>query len=748
MYTYAAHFVVDQVTGRALAGVRVAVEDAETGLPVQAYRDGVPVSLVTGPNGLIPEWQTDENTRRVALTAGPVRLTRWCEELPGIAADAVSLMDDRLTNAVAAASQAATIRDGLEPRVQTVEARQTALESAAGFGPSTPEDGTTASYVLQPGSETRGALEGVISSREPATPLATLGVSPDSADNGSSFTSALTEAARTGRRLIGQPGAVYRVASNVLVPIPEGGTLDLDLNGATIALSAGAWMRLGTQAPTAYLTTTAPAGVTRKGTSVAVTSADGVRVGDLMSIVSPVEEVPGIAMRQTYIVADVDTSAGRVWVEGRIVGDMTPAQIADAGKTGDVQVRFYRLASRVSLRNGVLTSPARDAGDNLVVVGGVRDVDLDSLSVDTPTRTGVNTVYCGTVRAANTTASRYGYATRDDGYSNNVPGAPGGLAFGYGFVYSDCYSVRIHAATGHPGWHSHDVAGGVSYGLWDGLVSHRGAYGASTHEGAWVMEVRNSAFHGGQGITCRAHELIVDSCRIDTSLGEAIIFGGPLQRLHLRNVVMDIGTVRSVGGALNIAPQARPGLRSAAPADVILDGLHITGATATSTIRVPGNLIVRDVTVSTPGTTGTSELHLIAETAGQGRLLIQGCASGDSPAQFVYRATGWAQIDMIDTHHTGTVGAPNNSALLYVLGENAPRVRAESCTSTAHQYIVRAEGTSAAIETHGCAATRMVLAGSGETYQAATSCRTTQAALMLGGVAAPTVTSGNVVVPA
>ena len=96
MHTYAARFVADQVTGRALAGVRVAVEDAETGLPVQAYRDGVPVSLVTGAHGLIPEWQTEKSTRRVTLTAGSVRLTRWCEEIIGASGRAIAELE-RLT---------------------------------------------------------------------------------------------------------------------------------------------------------------------------------------------------------------------------------------------------------------------------------------------------------------------------------------------------------------------------------------------------------------------------------------------------------------------------------------------------------------------------------------------------------------------------------------------------------------------------------------------------------------------------
>lgn len=94
MHTYAAQVVADQATGRPLAGVRVTVEDAETGVPVQPYREGAPVQLVTGAHGLITEWQTDETTRRVALTAGPVRLTQWCIELVGAAADAATEFED------------------------------------------------------------------------------------------------------------------------------------------------------------------------------------------------------------------------------------------------------------------------------------------------------------------------------------------------------------------------------------------------------------------------------------------------------------------------------------------------------------------------------------------------------------------------------------------------------------------------------------------------------------------------------
>ena len=96
MHTYEARVIADQATGRPLAGIRVTVEEAETGAPVQPYRDGAPVQLVTGAHGLITEWQTEDTTRRVALTAGPVRLTQWCVELVGASGEAITELE-RLT---------------------------------------------------------------------------------------------------------------------------------------------------------------------------------------------------------------------------------------------------------------------------------------------------------------------------------------------------------------------------------------------------------------------------------------------------------------------------------------------------------------------------------------------------------------------------------------------------------------------------------------------------------------------------
>ena len=96
MHHYDARVIADQATGRPLVGIRATLLDAETQTVVQAYRDGVPVTLVSGAHGLIGEFETEETTRRVHVTAGPVRLTMWCQELIGASGQAITELE-RLT---------------------------------------------------------------------------------------------------------------------------------------------------------------------------------------------------------------------------------------------------------------------------------------------------------------------------------------------------------------------------------------------------------------------------------------------------------------------------------------------------------------------------------------------------------------------------------------------------------------------------------------------------------------------------
>lgn len=109
MHTYAAALAVDAATSRPLANLRATVLDDETDAPVQVYRDGVPVpALVTGANGIIPEFQTDEDTRRVCIVVQGVRLTQWALE--------------EIERASAAAKRAEAATSGAEDLVGRFEA--------------------------------------------------------------------------------------------------------------------------------------------------------------------------------------------------------------------------------------------------------------------------------------------------------------------------------------------------------------------------------------------------------------------------------------------------------------------------------------------------------------------------------------------------------------------------------------------------------------------------------------------------
>ena len=67
MHTYAERLFVDVATLKPLAGIRATLVDAETNAPVQAYRGGAPVTLVSNGYGLIDEFQTEDSTRRVRV---------------------------------------------------------------------------------------------------------------------------------------------------------------------------------------------------------------------------------------------------------------------------------------------------------------------------------------------------------------------------------------------------------------------------------------------------------------------------------------------------------------------------------------------------------------------------------------------------------------------------------------------------------------------------------------------------------
>ncbi|TFI01625.1 hypothetical protein [Micrococcus lylae] len=98
MHTYAERVFVDVATGRPLAGRRATVVDAETEAPVQAYRNGEPVTLVSGAHGTVDEFQTESTTRRVRVSIDSRSLSSWALELVGASGQAT---DEALADAKA-----------------------------------------------------------------------------------------------------------------------------------------------------------------------------------------------------------------------------------------------------------------------------------------------------------------------------------------------------------------------------------------------------------------------------------------------------------------------------------------------------------------------------------------------------------------------------------------------------------------------------------------------------------------------
>ena len=84
------------------------------------------------------------------------------------------------TEARSVASTAQSTAGAAKSTADNADARVTALESAAGFGPSTPVDGQTAALVLQPDTQTRAALKGLLDlTVRGSTPVAEIAQSGD-----------------------------------------------------------------------------------------------------------------------------------------------------------------------------------------------------------------------------------------------------------------------------------------------------------------------------------------------------------------------------------------------------------------------------------------------------------------------------------------------------------------------------------------------------------------------------------------
>ena len=137
MQTYPPFLAVDDAQNRPIANMLAEVVDAETSAPVQVYRDGAPLAaLVTGPNGVVATFQTEDTTRLVEVRVGSVVMV--LSSLEAIAkaasgeaaaaeADRASAEADRAASALTAIDDAGIVRGArlAEARDETAWAQTT-----------------------------------------------------------------------------------------------------------------------------------------------------------------------------------------------------------------------------------------------------------------------------------------------------------------------------------------------------------------------------------------------------------------------------------------------------------------------------------------------------------------------------------------------------------------------------------------------------------------------------------------------
>lgn len=548
-----------------------------------------------------------------------------------------------------------------------------AAKVAAEAVPAT-QDGLMSSIVADSDSATHAALN---STYAPLTGAVHLDKLVGSASNAGPL---IATALGSSNHLLGREGDVYTISTSHTIPVAAGRRVHIDLNGATLRFVNGGSLVIGTPHPTPYRTTPCPAGATYGASSVIVTDAAGVVPGDLMAITSPVEWVSGITMSGSYVVADVDVATGQVWVEGQIVTEITPAQVAAAGKSGGVNVEFYKVADSIELSNGTIESPDKTGASTLVQISGARRVVTDNLHILKPNRMGVTINRVGTWTSTGCSSRDHGYVVRDDGYLNR-PEFPSGLGYGYGFLCNNTYFAHVKDGHSYSGWHGFDVARGTTYALFDGCVSHKDAYGWSSHEGNWIMHVRSCIALGGLGVTCRSLELIVEQSKLTTR--EHCIAAGD-GRLNL--IVQDCTLSSEAGVEVYQDPAAIPAYCRPSGRRSLLLIKNVTSRDArVMTLRTQGDAVLTGIVRYGKG---GSTANTAVEVVGNGvdsTVTVTGATlvNVGSQAAFVFR--DMVRVGITNVAQSGTVGLLGGSALAMLHMANAATpysVYAENVTGT------------------------------------------------------------------
>lgn len=384
-------------------------------------------------------------------------------------------------------------------------------------------------------------------------------VGDGSTNDAAAMQTALQYAADNGVKIVGRPGAVYRIASAVTVTRAGTKPLVIDWNGAEIHCD-GAGITIGESLATA-LSTSLAANVERYDNKILLASTTGIEVGDLLEILSPALTQGAITVHHYYIVREIDAGVG-VWIEGNAVADINDQQIIDDDETGSITVKAFHTYPPVIMTNGRFR--VTDTAGLLTAVR-LRGHSLEFVEHCTWTGNTRNQIYSqfyGISIIDKCTFARFGYISGDQGYTNDA-GHPDGYGFGYGAINARGYYALRSNIVGKYGWHAIDVVRGAMRTVVDNFEGWGNAYAVSCHEGAWHFVIQNSQFSGGAAVAGgRCAYLEIRGCKFNgIGFTHAITYGSENIEVSVDDSEFDVHTPggNPLGSAIYNADTAETG---------------------------------------------------------------------------------------------------------------------------------------------------------------------------------------------
>jgi hypothetical protein len=353
------------------------------------------------------------------------------------------------------------------------------------------------------------------------------------ADDSAAIQDALQYCSDTGTPFKASGGDIYRMVSDATINRTNGKPMLVDWAGATVVCDESSGVVFG-NAPTAFLNTSLATEIDRGDAYIHLTSVTGISKGDLLEILSPALTSGSVSTYHYYVVNEID--GNNVYIEGTTVADVKAQQILDSGQTGSITVAAFKVAPTIVVQNAKFEiTDTTGANNACLYVRGHEKAIVNNITFTGKSRFQLICDYTGFVDVGSCTFRDFGYVELNSGYTN-LPSAPSGQSFGYGFLTTRNYETLFHDCFGLRGWHTIDVSRGAMKTQVSSCFFDRNAYGVATHEGSWLVSVRNCNFDGTTSVlAARAAYFIVENCDFRAMTENGVSYGGRMIEFRAAN---------------------------------------------------------------------------------------------------------------------------------------------------------------------------------------------------------------------